>query len=286
MKIGIVGPAERAVAWEEHLRPHRAVEEVIIAANLKDIGNVDACLLFNESENQLETLLKSVQLGFHSFLISPLPTDYKTIEKVYHASEEANVLLQFSHWPTLAPASQWMANKIKKPTFIQIVREISYTHFLEMNYNIDYLWIDELAFSLKWVDGAVHSIDLKTVDLQGNAIYALHLFLRFNSGATANIFINTCAPENNHHRLAADHAYLIDCDVEKQLVRIGQENEGTHLFFNKQHFDPSKAAEMAVTQFIKAIQLKKPTLYTGYDLLKLAKEIERIKKRLAAFRQT
>lgn len=285
MKIGIVGPAERAVAWEEHLRPHRTVEEVIIAANLEDIGNVDACLLFDESEEQLQTLLQSVQLGYHTFLISPLPTDHKAVEKVYHASEEANVLLQFSHWPTLAPASQWMAKKIAKPTFIQVNREISHTRFLEMKYDIEYFWIDELAFCLKWIDGTVHNIDLKTVELQNNKIHALHLFLRFDSGATANIFVNTCSLEENHHRFAADHAYLVDCDVEKQSVRIGQENEATHLFFNKQHFDSSKAAEMAATQFIKAIQLKKPTLYTGYDLLTLTKEIERIRKRLGTFRQ-
>lgn len=276
MKIGIVGPADRAVAWEEHLRPHRAVEEVIISGSLKGIGNVDACLLFDESKNQMETLLQSVQSGFHSFLVSKLPTDYKAIEKIYHAAEEANVLLQFSHWPTLAPASQWMSKKIAKPRFIQIIREVNHNEFLETKFDIEDFWIDELAFCLKWIDGAVHNMDLKTVELQSGKIHALHLYLRFDSGATSNIYINTSSQQNKHERFASDKSYLAHCDVQSQTVRLGQENSSKHLFFEKQEFDPTQAAEMAATQFIKAIQLKKPSLYNGYDLQKLATETQKV----------
>ncbi|MDZ7717149.1 MAG: hypothetical protein U5J95_13150 [Balneolaceae bacterium] len=281
MKIGIVGPADRAVAWEEHLRPHRAVEEVIISGSLKGIGNVDACLLFDESENQLDSLLKSIQSGFHSFLISKLPTDYKAIEKIYHAAEEANVLLQFSHWPTLAPASQWMTKKIAKPRFIQIIREVNYTEFLETGAAIEDLWIDELAFCLKWIDGAVHNLDLKTVKLQSDKIHALHLYVRFDSGATSNIYINASSQQNSHRRFASDKSFLLHCDVQSQTVRLGQESSGKHLFFDKQEFDPTKAAEMAATQFIKAIQLKKSTLYNGYDLQKLATEIQKVREKIS-----
>lgn len=280
MKIGIMGPADRAVAWEKHLRPHQTVKEVIIAGNLSDIGEVDACLLLDESDNQLEVLLKAIRSGFHSFLISPLPTDLQTIEKVYHTAEEANVILQFSHWPTLAPASQWMTQKIRKPAFIQIIREISHTQFLEMNYDFDYYWIDELAYCLKWMNGNVHRIDFKTAKLRSNNPYAFHLFLRFDSGATASVYINCCASENKHQRFAADSAFLLDCNVHSQTVRFGKENDSNHLFFEKKIFDASETAESAATQFIKAIQLNKPSLYNGYDLLKLANGLKKIKTRV------
>jgi len=278
MKFGIVGPAERAVAWEEHLRPHRAIEEVVISSSLEGIGNVDACLLFDESKNQLKTLLKAIRCGFHSFLISKLPADIQKVEQIYHSAEEANILLQFSHWPTLAPASQWMSKKINKPRFIQIIRQINHTEFMEDRSNIDNIWIDELAFCLKWINGNVHKKDFKIVQLQSNKTHAVHLFLRFDSGATANIYVNTSSRESIHHRFASDKTYLAECDVQSQTVRLGQESEGNHhLFFKKQVFDPAQAAEMAVTQFIKAIQLKKDTLYNGYDLLKLNREVQSIK---------
>lgn len=280
MKIGIVGKADRAVAWEKHLRPHKSISEVTITAKLNEIGDVDACLLLDDSENRLKHLLKAVKTGYHTFLIAPLPTDSSQIEKVYHAAEEANVLLQFSHWPTLAPASKWMAKKINKPSFIQVVREINHTDYLESGQEFSYYWIDELAYCLRWINGAVHHIDLKTVTFTGEKIYSMHLFLRFDSGATANIYINAASASSNHHRVIANRNYILDCDVLEQTVRLGEENESGHLYFNRQSFDASKAAELAAMEFIKSIQMKRPTIYNGYHLMELSKTIDKIKKRL------
>lgn len=276
MKLGIIGPANRAVAWEEHLRPHRTVEEVVITPNVKDAGDVDACLIIEESKDDVTNLLKAVRAGYHSFLVSQLPTDLEQVEKIYHTAEEANVLLQFAHWPTFAPASQWMTKQIAKPTFLQITREISYTDFLESKRSLEYYWIDELAFCLKWIDGNAHHIDVKNVKLRADEEHAIHLFLRFDSGATANMFINACASDNKHQRFAANYAFSLNCDVLSQTVRVGQANENKHLFFKKHTFDASRSAEIAATQFLKAIQLKKPTPFNGYDLLKLASQIEKI----------
>lgn len=281
MKIGIVGPAERAVAWEQHLRPHHSVSEVIIAAQLQDIGDVDGCLIMDDTEQQLDILLKALQKGYHSFLISRLPTNTDMVEKAYHAAEESDIVLQFSHWPTFAPASQWMYSKIRKPNFIQVIREISHTNFLEMKYDIDHYWIDELAFCLKWIDGIVHHIDIKSAEIGDAKPASIQIFLRFDSGATSGIFINTAAVENRHKRVAADHIYLMDCDVLQQNVRMGEVNESGHLFFKKESFDASISAEIAVTQFLKAIQMNKPTLFSGYDAFRVCKVVDKIKNRIA-----
>lgn len=280
MKIGIVSPADRAVAWEKHLRPHRSVSEVEIAANLSEIGDVDACLLIDDHPDRLQHLLQSVKEGYHSFLIAPLPTDTQLVEKVYHAAEESNVLLQFSHWPTLAPASKWMAKKISRPSFIQVRREINYSEYLESDHDFNYYWIDELAFCLRWINGAVHHMDLNRVELTEGKIYALHMLLRFDSGATANIFINVASSKSEHHRMAANNNFLVDCDVLDQSVRLGEENSSGHLYFNRQSFDASRAAELSALEFIKSIQLKRPTIYNGYHLLELTKTIDTVKKRL------
>lgn len=280
MKIGIVGPAERAMAWEKHLRPHRLVSEVTITAKLSEIGDVDACFLLDEEPDRLEHLLEAVKNGYHTFLVAPLPTDTHWVEKVYHAAEESNVLLQFSHWPTLAPASKWMAKKINKPSFIEVSREISHSEYLESNHDFDYYWIDELAFCLRWINSAVHHIDLKTVELTSNKIYALHMLLRFDSGATANIHVNVAAAQSRHHRMAANNNFLLDCDVINQSARLGEENDDGHLYFKRQSFDATKAAELAALEFIKSIQMNRPTIYNGYHLMELTKTMDKIKKRL------
>jgi len=281
MKIGIVGPADRAVAWEKHLRPHKSVSEIAISANLEGIGDVDACLMLDKTEHRLHHLLEAVKIGYHTYLISPLPTDSKMVEKVYHAAQESNVLLQFSHWPTMAPASKWMAKKVSKPSFIQVVRGLIHSEYIESGHDFNYYWIDELAFCLRWISGAVHHIDLKTVEFASNKLYALHMFLRFDSGATSNIYINTASDKNNHHRLAANNNYLLDCNVHDQTVRVGEEHDNKHLYFKRQSFDATKAAELSGMEFLKSIQMNRPTIYNGYHLLELTKTIEKIKKRLA-----
>lgn len=282
MKIGIIGSPERAIAWEKHLRTHRSVSEVTIAAKLSNIDSVDACFLLDDTENRLQHLLETVKLGLHTFLIGSLPArDTKLIEKVYHAAEEANVQLQFSHWPTLAPASKWMAKKIMKPSFIQVIREVPHTQSMESDFSFDYFWINELAFCLRWMNGAVHHIDLKSVELNSRKPHALHLFIRFDSGSTANIYVNTASLATGHHRLAADHNFLVDCDVSEQTVRLGEENKSGHLYFDRQSFDASKSAELAAMEFIKSIQLKRPAIYNGYHLMELAKTLDRVKRRLS-----
>jgi len=280
MKIGIVGSADRAVAWEKHLRPHRSVSEVTITAKLSEVGDVDACLLLGEDNKHLQKLLEAVKAGYHTFLIAPLPTDTTLIEKAYHTAEEANVLLQFSHWPTLAPASKWMAQKVSSPSFIQISRKVSYSEYRQSSHEFDYYWVDELAFCLRWINGSVHHMDLKTMQLSHDNTYGLHILLRFDSGATANIYVDVSSATSNHHRLASNNLFLLDCNVLEQTVRIGEENDSGHLFFEKKTFDPSKAAELAVLDFIKSIQLKRPTIYNGYHLLELAKTADKIRNRL------
>jgi hypothetical protein len=49
LKIGIPGPVSRAVTWEKFLRPHPPVSEVLIADDIAAPGDVQACILPDES---------------------------------------------------------------------------------------------------------------------------------------------------------------------------------------------------------------------------------------------
>lgn len=283
MKIGIAGSTERAVVWEKHLRPHRSVSEVVIAPSLEELGPVDACLLLDESEGRLGPVQKAIRQGLHTFLIARLPTDLGQVEKVYHAAEEANTILQFSHWPTLSPASQWMMSKVNKPRWIQVVREISHHQFREMDTGLENLWIDELAFCLKWIGGTVHQIDVQQIRLEQNNPIGIHLFLRFDSGATAAIYVNVAARDTLHKRIAADNYYLLECDVNAQAVRMGYPAEYGTLYFERREFEPTRSAELAATQFLKAIQLRRSSDFNGFDVLRLCQTVDKIRHRLHRF---
>jgi hypothetical protein len=283
MKVGIVGDAKRAVAWERHLRPHQIVQEVELCAHISEVGAVDACFLVDESDQNLDILLEGIQLGLNCFLISRQPTDTQKLEKIYRATKEAGVQVQFSHWPTLAPATQWMMDRMDRPSYLSISREVNYTQFLNSKDEFRHFWIDELGLCMKWIDSGIHHTEAKLIKLDNIHPSAIHIFLRFDNGSTADISIYTGASENRHKRVASNNQEILDCSVQDQHVRIGRLNSGDHLYFEKQVFDPAKSAEKAALMFLKSVQMDKETPYTAYDAHKLSLHIRTLEKRLSQF---
>lgn len=284
MIVGIVGDTERAMAWEQHLRPHQIVQEVDVCTNIEDVGKVDACLLVDDSESNLNTLLECIQKGLNCFLISKAPTDNLLLEKIHRAAKEAGVLVQFSHWPTLAPATQFMMDRISRPAAISIFREVNYTQWINTEEDFAPLWIEELGLCIKWMNSGIHHLEAKEVRLDQQLPLLMHIFLRFDNGSTSDINIYTGASENRHQRIVANKQEVLECDVRSQRVRVGRINASNHLFFDKQTFDPSQAAEKAALLFLKSIQMNRETSYSAYDAYQLSLEVERVNKRLRQFR--
>ncbi|SMO69177.1 hypothetical protein [Gracilimonas mengyeensis] len=283
MKVGIVGDAKRAAAWEQHLRPHRIVEEVELCPKINEVGNVDACLLIDDTPDNLDILLEGIRLGLNCFLIARQPTHTKKLENIHRAAEEAGVCVQFSHWPTLAPATQWMMDQINRPTLLSITREVNYSQFLNTEEEFRHFWIDELGLCMKWIDSGIHHVEAKQITMEQTLPVTIHIFLRFDNGSTADIKIYTGASENKHLRVASSRQQLLECDAPSQKVRVGKTNSSGRLYFEKQNFDPSKAAEKAALMFLKAIQMKQEPPYNTYDAYQLAVQVDRIQQRLKQF---
>jgi predicted dehydrogenase len=283
MKVGIVGDATRGLAWEGHLRPHSIVRQVDIAPSLNDLDNIDACFILDESGNNLEILLEAIHKGFNCFFIARQPTDIEKLEKIHRAAKEAGVFIQFAHWPTLAPATQWMMDKISRPSYIHIDKEVNRNQLVHISNEFRHLWIDELGLCLKWVDSGVHHLEAKEISLVEGHPVVIHLFLRFDNGSTATINIYTGASDNRHKRIISTKKEIMECDVPSQTIKLGHLNPSNRLFFEKQSFDPAKSAEKAALLFLKAIQLNRETSYTSYDALRLAIHINKVEQRLSQF---
>jgi len=277
MRVGIIGDARRAIAWENHLRPLNIVNEVVIAPSLKDLGKVQACILLDDSADNLSLLIKCIRQSMHTFLVSNLPSDRDLLEKVYHNSEEAEVRVQFSHWPSLSPSTQWMIRQLPKPRFIQVIKEKSHLNFTDNLENFFHHWMDEVALVTKWMSLPAHRVEPESLTLQ-EVEAGIQIHLRYESGASASIFYLASGLENRHRRIVTDQNILLDLDVAAQSVRLMKSNEKGGLIVEKQNFDATKAAELSAIQFFKSIQLKKETLFTPYDALKTAETIQKIQK--------
>ncbi len=283
MKVGIVGDATRGLAWEGHLRPHSIVRQVDLTPSLKDLDSVDACLILDESENNLNILLEAIQKGFNCFFIAKPPTDTTRLEKIHRAAKEAGVIIQFAHWPTLAPATQWMMDKMPRPNFIHIEKEINKNQLVDVETEFKHLWIDEFGLCLKWIDSGIHHIEAKKINLSENYPIIIHLFLRFDNGASASISVYSGASENRHKRIISNKNEILECDVPNQIIRLGRINESNRLYFEKQVFDPATSAEKAALLFLKSIQMNRESVYSSYDALRLSTHIHKVEQRLKQF---
>ena len=277
MKIAIVGEKERATAWEKHLRKLSIVKEVVITNNLAGSDDTDTVLLIDDSKENLLHLLNSIRAGNHTFLISKLPTDPEMLEKVYHASQEAEVNVQFSHWPSLSESDHWIKQQVSKPNLIQIKKEA-----IPINYRVtdiedfEHSWIDELALIIKWLGGNIHRIEVKPIIL-GEHPLGLAISLRFENAAVASIQFLATTDKENHQRIFSNKNVMTDFDVIRQKVRIHKVNDLGRIAIQEKVFDPSDTAEWSVVQFIKSIQLKQPTLFSPYDALLTANSAKKIK---------
>lgn len=283
MKIGIIGSAERAAAWEKHLRPHAIVHEVEISASFAELGKADACVILDDSPHRLDVLLEGIQRGLHCYLVAPPSADTSRLRRIHSAAAEAGVAVQFSHWPVLAPATQWMMDEMPKARFMHITRSLDRTSFPDPAGDFSNLWLDELGLCLKWMGSSVHHLEANLIQMGSRHPVSIHLFLRFENGSTASVIIFTAADEDRHSRIISDKTQVFECNVPSQTVRAGRPGEGEHLFFSKMKFEPEKAAEKSILLFLKAIQLGDDPVYSTYDALNLAQTAEMIHRRLARF---
>lgn len=275
MKVGILGDRKRAQVWEKHLRPLKAVQEVVIASTLKDIRGSHCCILIDDSPHNLDLLADTIRLGIHSYLVAELPTDTEKLRKVHSYSQESDVRVQFSHWSSLSSATQWMRSQLPKPDFAHIHRESVHHSFSENRQKLKRQWIDELAWIIKWMGVRIHRIEADTPasSLDGSGI---RIYIKFENGSTASLYHSTIGTDRIHRRIAAGSKISLDCNVLSQSVkRVESDNQG-HLNVYSKSFDATGVAGLSAMLFFKAIKLGTETAFTPFDALQTSLVIKKI----------
>lgn len=281
MKIAIIGEAKRAGAWEKHLRGLSAVQEVIISPILLE-DPVDGCIVLDDSINNLNLLFDAVRRGFHSYLVAQLPLDETMIEKIYYSSEEAQVNVQFSHWPSHSPSTHWIKQQMPKPNLIQIKKELSSNGGSEGSRSFEQQWVDELAFIIRFFHSSIQHIVAKPIQIEERWL-GLQITLRFDDGAVASLQYNTTAEKETHQRILSSNNLMIDCDVITQKSRKIEVNSDKRIKTTNKSFDPSETVQLSVMNFIKSIQLKKKSDFSAYDALKTVQAHGKILENLRRF---
>jgi hypothetical protein len=227
----------------------------------------------------------------HCFLISKLPTRKEQIERLYHYSEESGVFLQLAHWISYSPATQWINTKIKSPTFIHIDRRLPLHQINAYDHAFSNLWIDDLAYCLKIMRSNVHKVEVgfsgitQPLLTQSNTssqpyLPQLHLFIRFDNGGSALIFIGTGMHELVYKRIISDSKVHIEHDVLKSSVLVNSPDQNQLMYQETKHFLDEEPADRALTLFLKSVQTKTIPEYSIFDSLKLSRVIQQIEERV------
>lgn len=279
MKVAVIGEKKRADAWEKHLRKLAVVKEVIISSTLFDDHAVDAAILIDDSKNNLHLLHDAIRFGLHTFLISKLPDDQEMLENIYHASEEANVSVQFSHWPSFTTSNQWIKQQLEKAEMIQVKKELQPIQYSVNIPEFDHHWIDEIAFIVKWMGGNVHRIETKPILVNGLPL-GLYLSLRFEDSSIATLQFSAFGSSDYHQRVFSNRQLMADCNVLSQSVKLYRVNENKRVGVQEKKFDPSDTAEWALAQFLKSIQMNKITVFSAYDALLTSQIVDKIRSQI------
>jgi hypothetical protein len=244
---------------------------------LTEDNDIAAVLLIDDTVDCLPNLLRSIQLGNHTYLISKIPSDLELLETIYHSSEEAGVNVQFSHWPSMAESMNWIRQQVFKPDLIQIKKESVPLNFRAMeSEDFKFDWLDELALIIKWLGGNIHRFEVKPIQLHHHLL-GLNLTLRYENSALASIQYLGSAAKETHQRIFSNRNTIADCDIINQKVRLHTLNELNKVTVREKKFDPTDTAEWSVIQFIKSIQMNQSTLFSPYDALQTARAYDRIK---------
>lgn len=278
MNIAIIGSPERAVAWEKHISSHRVIDEITITSTIEAVNSTDACLIADESDQNMAMVEHAVKMGWHCFLIAPIPTDKAQVLKIARFAEEAGVVVQFMHWPTLSHATKWMMNQMPKPEMLTVRRKITSLAFNNLDRStLRSIWIDELALCIRWMDSGIRSLDASCFpqSLVAKDGGLFNSFIRFNNGSTAGIFIYTMGDQDNHQRIATNRHLFFNCDVAAQHIQVKRyKQQAERPSVEVKKFNPSNSAGYAVSQFLKSIQTGRPSPYNAHHAYQLCKGIE------------
>ncbi|CAN5233550.1 hypothetical protein BH23BAC3_BH23BAC3_06950 [soil metagenome] len=281
MKVLIAGNPTRGKQWEIYLRKRSSVTEVIVTPEFQDEA-VDAIVLLNDSPSKLILLLNIIRQGYPVYLVSHLSTEVDTLQKIYHAAEESNVSVQFSHWASFSTMTRWVNKNLgSAPRFIEF-RKQERGRTIPTTDRFRQTWVDELAFITSLQKSSVQHITAHAIKLKGQPI-GVYFMLRFDNGAVASMHYTGVSTTDYHERIIQSENSVFICDILNQkATRYTTSDDSKLLNADHQSFDSSTTAENSLEYFIRSIKTHKPSGFsssTALQTARLANKIDDLLKR-------
>jgi len=270
MKVLIAGNPERGKQWEKYLRKRQTVKEVVVTPRYHD-ETTDAVILLDDSPDNLNKVLHIMHRGIPAYLVSKLPAEIQTLQKIQHASEEAGVCVQFSHWASFSSMTRWVKQKLGTGSRFIDIQKQDRGRSIPKSDHFRHGWMDELAFILSLQKRSVQNITVQPIQLQKKLI-GVHILLRFDNSDLAALMYMGVAAAHRHERMIQNESSMFVCDIISQKgSRYSTSNDNKLLNADHQSFDASVTAENSLDSFFRSIKSHKPSGFSASQALQTAR---------------
>lgn len=277
MKILVVGEPARAKQWEKYLRGINSVQQVVLSQTVSE-ESVDAVILLTDKPDKLDQLIRILQKGYHAYLVSKLPLHIKKLQQIYNFSEEANVSVQFSHWPSLSAMTHWTKKRLKEnPRLIQIRKYFRGRRIPDDDW-MSHQWTDELAYIFTLQNSTVQNISAFPIKIKKRLI-GIQIMIRFDNASVASLHILAVGDKDQHERIIYSNNAVIQCNIQSQKAICYTPVENTNIL-KVEHgsFDPADTAPQSAEYFIRSVKMYKESGFSASKALQTARAATKIQK--------
>lgn len=281
MKIGFVGNKELASGWELRLQLFPNIQEMVFAEEFRFLGdNIDGCIILDPTDKAYTEASVAIRESVPTFLVSRLPENVQQIRRLAQYCEEANTPLQLAHWPSFHPATRWVLKNIRQPSLLHFERSLTAQEFDLYDNPFRNLWLDELALLLKMVPAHTLKIDVGFSGDNEIASPRFHLFIRFDDGTTATLFVNTYAESAVHKRIVCGSFHSSEIDQLQKKLTVRELSEAGLRNSEAIPLDHTEPADIGLKDFLSTIRENTEPGYTIFDALKLTETVEMVDRQL------
>jgi predicted dehydrogenase len=170
---------------------------------------------------------------------------------------------------------------IKQPSLLHFERSLTATEFDVYDNPFRNLWLDELALLLKMVPAHVLKIDVGFSGDNETSSPRFHLFIRFDDGTTATLFVNTYAEKAVHKRVISGSFNSAEIDHLNGKLTVRELSEAGLRHSQPVQLGRDEPADIGLGDFLATIKKKSDPGYTIFDALKLTEAVETVDRQLA-----
>lgn len=284
MRIGFVGNKELASAWELRLQLFPNISQMVFVEEFQFLGDdIDGCIILDPTEQAYTEASIAIRESVPTFLVSRLPENVQHIRRLAQYCEESNTPLQLAHWPSFQPATRWVLAHIKQPALLHLERSLTATEYDVYDNPFRNLWLDELALILKMVPAHALKIDVGFNGDNHISSPRFHLFIRFDDGTTATLFVNTHAEIAVHKRIVSGSFHSAEIDHINRKLTVRELSEAGLRNSQLIQLERDEPADIGLGDFLSTIKDSSQPGYTIFDALKLTETVEMVDRQLSRF---